>query len=81
MSTVVGSEPTVPEASVAAKVVLNALRTRDCGRAAAISAAAELPAGTTSESNVSKSSGLVRSTTTLPASASPSVETMSATAG
>ena len=45
MSTVVGSEPTVPAASVPAKVVLNALSTRDCGSAAAISAAAEPSAG------------------------------------
>ena len=56
---------------MAAKVVLNALSTRDCGRAAAISAAAEPSAGTTSESKVSKFSGLVMSTTTLPASWSP----------
>ena len=65
----------------AAKVVLNALSTRDWGSAAAISAAAEPSAGTTSESKVSKFSGLVMSTTTLPASCSPRLATTSATAG
>ena len=67
ISTVVVSGPTVPAARVPAKVVLNALSTRDCGSAAAISAAAELSAGTTRESKVSKFSGLVMSTTILPA--------------
>ena len=52
---------------MAAKLVLNALTTRDSGRAAAITAVAEPSAGTTSESKVSKFSGLVMSTTTLPA--------------
>jgi hypothetical protein len=42
ISTVVVRGPTVPAARVAAKVVLNAFRTRDWGSAAAISAAAEL---------------------------------------
>jgi hypothetical protein len=71
MRTVVGTGPSVRAASVAANVVLNALSTRDCGSAVARAAAAELSAGTTSESNVSKSSGLVMSTTTLPARWSP----------
>ena len=71
MSTVVVSGPTVPAASVAAKVVLKALTTRDWGSAAAICAAAELSAGTTRESKVSKFSGLVMSTTILPARLSP----------
>ena len=71
ISTVVVSGPTVPAASVAAKVVLKALSTRDCGSAAAISAAAELSAGTIRESKVSKFSGLVMSTTILPARLSP----------
>ena len=44
--TVVVSGPTVPAARVPAKVVLKALSTRDCGSAAAISAAAEPSAGT-----------------------------------
>ena len=69
--TVVVSGPTVPAARVPAKVVLKALSTRESGRAAAISAAAELSAGTTRESKVSKFSGLVMSTTILPASCSP----------
>ena len=71
ISTVVVSGPTVPAARVPAKVVLNALSTRELGSAAAISAAAELSAGTTRESKVSKFSGLVMSTTILPASCSP----------
>ena len=75
------SGPTVPAARVAAKVVLNALSTRDCGRAAAISAAAELSAGTTRESKVSKFSGLVMSTTILPARLSPRWAMTSATGG
>jgi hypothetical protein len=45
----------VPAARVAAKLVLNALRTAECGSAAAISAAAELSAGTVRESKVWKS--------------------------
>ena len=53
MRTVVVSLPTLPEARVPANVVLNAFSTFDEGRAAAISAAAELSAGTTSPSNVS----------------------------
>jgi hypothetical protein len=81
MSTVVGNAPTVPAASVPANVVLNAFSTRDCGSAAAISAAAEPSAGTVSESKVSKFNGLVMSTTTLPASCSPRWEMTSATAG
>jgi hypothetical protein len=64
--TVVGSEPTLPAARVAAKVVLKAFSTRDAGRASAISAVAELSAGTVRESKVSKFSGLVMSTTILP---------------
>ena len=63
MSTVVGRGPTVPAARVPAKVVLNALITVESGRAAAIAAVAEPSAGTVSESKVSKSSGLVMSTT------------------
>jgi len=66
MSTVVGASPTDPEAKVAAKVVLNALRTLALGRRWASSAAAEPSAATASESKVSKFSGLVMSTTTLP---------------
>jgi len=66
--TVVGRPPTVPDARVAAKVVLNAFRTVDPGSAAAISAAAELSGGTTRESKVSTFSGLVMSTTIFPAS-------------
>ena len=46
ISTVVDSGPTVPAARVPAKVVLNAFSTRELGSAAAISAAAELSAGT-----------------------------------
>ena len=64
--TVVRSAPTLPLARVAANVVLNAFSTDDPGRVSAMTAAAELPAGTTRESNVAKSTGLVRSTTTLP---------------
>ena len=41
-------------ARVAAKVVLNAFTTRDCGRAVAISSVAELSDGTIRESKVSK---------------------------
>ena len=82
ISTVVGSKvPTVPAARVPAKVVLNAFRTREFGRAAAISAAAELSDATTKESNVSKSSGLVMSTTILPARLSPRRAMTSGTAG
>jgi hypothetical protein len=81
MSTVVGSGPAVPAARVAAKVVLKALSTCDCGSAAAISAAAELSAATVRESKVSKFSGLVISTTTLPASWSARLARTSATAG
>ena len=55
-------------ARVAANVVLNAFSTDESGRVSAITAAAELPTGTTRESNVAKSTGLVRSTTTLPSS-------------
>ena len=73
--------PTVPAARVPAKVVLKAFSTRDCGRAAAISAAAEPSAGTVRESKVVKSSGLVMSTTTLPAKLSPRLASTSATAG
>src|SRR4051812_39202552 len=73
--------PTAPAARVPANVVLKALRTRDCGRAAAISAAAELSAGTVRESNVVKSSGLVMSTTTFPAKLSARAARTSATAG
>jgi hypothetical protein len=40
------SGPTMPLLRMPAKVVLKAFRTRDCGRAAATSAAAELSAGT-----------------------------------
>ena len=71
ISTVVGLAPTFLAASVAAKVVLKAFSTFDDGRAAASSAAAELSAGTVSESKVSKLSGLLMSTTVLPASWSP----------
>ena len=71
MSTVVGLGPTSREDSVAANVVLNALRTRESGSAAAISAVAEPSAATVRESNVWKSSGLVTSTTTLPARPGP----------
>src|SRR3954453_2025589 len=81
ISTVVGRSPTVPDASVAANVVLNALSTRDCGSFAAISAAAELSDGTVSESNVLKSSGLVMSTTILPANWSLRSASTAATAG
>jgi hypothetical protein len=80
-STVVPSGPTSPDASVPANVVLNALSTRALGRAAAISAAAELSAGTVRESNVSKFSGFVMSTTILPASWSPRSAMIDATAG
>jgi hypothetical protein len=78
---VVVSGPTVPAASVPANVVLNAFRTRDCGSAAAISAAAELSAGTTRESKVSKFSGLVMSTMILPANWSPRLARTSLMAG
>jgi hypothetical protein len=50
---VVGTSPTVPEARVAANVVLNALTIVECGSVVAICAAAELSAGTVSESKVS----------------------------
>jgi hypothetical protein len=50
MSTVVVSGPIIPAASVAAKVMLNALRTSERGSAAAISLVAELSAGTVRES-------------------------------
>ena len=52
---------------MAAKLVLKALRTRGLGSAFAISAAVELSAATTRESNVAKSNGLVKSTMILPA--------------
>jgi hypothetical protein len=45
-------------------------KTRAPGAAAAISSAADVPVGTTSESNVAKSTGLEMSTTTFPASSS-----------
>ena len=61
--------------------MLNAFTTRDCGSAAAISAVAELSAGTVRESKVSKSSGLVMSTTTLPARLAPRSASTDATAG
>src|SRR5262249_47547428 len=70
----------VPEARVAARLVLNALTTRDCGSDAAICAAAELSAGTVSESKGWKFSGLGMSTTTLPASWSPRVERLAGVA-
>ncbi len=66
-----GWASTSPAARVAANVVLKALTTRAVGRAAAISAAAEESAGTVRPSKVAKSTGLVRSTTTVPAIASP----------
>jgi hypothetical protein len=47
-------------------VVLKAFRTLESGSFSASSAAAEPSAGTTSESKVSKFSGLLMSTTTLP---------------
>jgi hypothetical protein len=59
MSTVVDRGPILPADSAAANVVLKALSTRDCGRAAAMRAAAELSAATVRESKVSKFSGLV----------------------
>ena len=71
----------MPDARVAAKLVLKALTTREEGRAAAISAAFEESAGTTRESKVSKFTGLVMSTTTLPASCSPRSAMIPATAG
>ena len=77
--TVVGGSPTVPEATVAAKFVLNAFRTRDWGSEDAIS---EASGGTTTESNVSKFSGfLAMPTTTLPTSWSPRCASTAATAG
>ena len=81
ISTVVVSGPTVLAARVAAKVVLNAFRTRDCGRAVAISSVAELSDGTVRESKVSKFRGLVMSTTILPARLSPRSAITAATAG
>ncbi len=66
---------------MAPKLVLKALSTRDCGSRAAITAVAEPSAGTTSESKVSKFNGLVMSTTTLPASASPRWVSTSSIAG
>jgi hypothetical protein len=78
---VVVNGPTVPAANVPARVVLNAFSTRELGSAAAISAAAELSAGTTRESKVAKFSGFVMSTTVLPASCSPRCAMTSATAG
>lgn len=68
--TVVVRSPILPVARVAAKVVLKALSTREFGRAAASSAAAEESVGTVRESNVSKFTGLVMSTTIRPASCS-----------
>jgi hypothetical protein len=65
---------------VAANVVLNAFTTRDWGSAAASSVAAELSAGTDRESNVSKFTGLLMSTTTLPASCALRFATISAIA-
>ena len=75
------SEPTLPAARVLAKVVLKAFSTRDVGRASAISAVAELSAGTVRESKVSKFSGLVMSTTILPARVSPRSAMTALTAG
>jgi hypothetical protein len=58
---------TSPGPSVRAKVVLNALTKRASGASAASSCAADPSGGTTSPSNVSLT-GLVMSTTGLPAS-------------
>jgi hypothetical protein len=73
--------PTLLLPSVPAKVVLKALSTREDGSPAATSAAAELSGDTTSESKVSKFSGLVVSTMVLPARCSPYLSTMSCSAG
>jgi hypothetical protein len=75
-----GVRPDDTDDRVAAKVVLKALTTFDCGRARAISEAADATAGTTRESNVSKFTGLVMSTTVLPESLSPRSATIDATA-
>jgi hypothetical protein len=64
--TVVLVGPTLLLPSVPAKVVLKALSTREDGSAAATSAAAEPSGDTTSESKVSKFSGLVMSTMVFP---------------
>src|SRR4029450_2651660 len=79
--TVVATGPTCFWLRVAARVVLNALIPREDGSAAASSAALELSGDTTSESKVSKFSGLVMSTTILPASSSPYLSRMSGGAG
>src|SRR5262249_15420405 len=70
MNTSSGAPPAWPATSVPANVVLKALTTRAPGAAAAICSAADVPAGTTSESNVAKSTGLEMSTTIWPASSS-----------
>ena len=67
-STVVSALPSFLVDSVAARLVLNAFSTVDAGSSAASWAAAELPSGTTSESKVSKFTGLVMSMTILPSS-------------
>ncbi len=71
ISTVVWFSPTFLAARVAAKLVLKALSTVLFGSLAAISAAAEESAGTTSESKVSKFSGFEMSITVLPSNWSP----------